>query len=1330
MAVLIGRYRSTLASSAAASDLTIEVASTAGLPTLGQGDHYYLSLVNRTANLIEVVRVTARSGSTLTVERGQSGTVAALWPVGTPIALSDDPQTLMEYIAEAGGNTAPFAEEGASWGDLDELGISDVDDGARVVMQKEGETDVKHMTFGQLSAKVSEGLSAPDSGQTAQQVGSAIRAYGQPFTTADQTKLNGIESGAKDDQDAADVPTSTAAFGNRLSSSDNTVQKALDTLDDVPLPKAHAQTGGGKTPAYDIEFPDVAPDGTRAIKDIVGEFRTPATATATFQGGSQSQERIWSAEFTIEGESILFEYRPVTAVGGTGTNPGVYVLEGPDDFLTNLISGRGSIARIFLGVGADNPFGTDVSDGGTTPFDDPRRREIRSSMPNPSDPTGLAAPADQTTSPTISLSLDFEFADGSNFYDGQLQPRTRDAGVVFSATNAAELHALVQAGGGGLDQDAVDARIEAEVKDFAETGKRKVAATDMQIKPEEVVNAFEGDAWSPTGGVTVIRATAYTASDIVSQSFQESRTQGPHLTNQYVGIRIPIAAKDNLENLRVYIGENDGEDYHTLYPGTGWTHLIDSPGNAYYVQEITDHPAGDWFGVQAFTPLRLDDASAAASVDAALTAGAGLDKASDDTSVTLSVADEGIATAKLADASVTTAKLAANAVATSQIGDDQITQAKMAPNSVGASELADNAVDAFAVQNGAITNSKLAPSAVTTSKMATEATQRLVPSGGTTGQVLKKTSNNDYAFGWGTDETGTGGGGGQTAQQVRDAIAAYGNAFTAADEAKLDGIETGATADQTGDDIRNALENLSGASKLPGTAIEDASLGTEQLVDDAVTQAKIGPGAVGTTELAANAVTTAKIASQTILGSRMGSNSVGSRVIADGAVTAGKIGNLAVVEGKIGDGAVTSAKIGNGAVTEGKLGALAVTAAKISGGAVTLAKAAADLVARLVPTGGSANQVLTRTGAAGFGWADAAAGGANEHLETLLTNQTVTLAITDPAANRAAVPTWVPTGTFQLDAQRGTFLLTANLRFEASTITNFGFTSGTPGDATVRLVARFLADELRAAPAFQTAGRQGLSVNAELYSGSTKIGDAPLTLTRDGLTNQRVGVYLPFDTASSSATGGVTVHADVTLNFDENGIGAQILTPAHYESTLQPSLANTDLALDASVDLILGDFQAGSENSSQGLTRSGPAGATNTRIVAAREGVYSIGVGLNITVHDPNTGGDHPLPTGRRSYVDVRLFKAASASASGTTELLDTRQTTYFRRYDNSADTSNQSPNAISETVHWAGKLEAGEAVGIQVVGKHFQDTSATYQVRVEASSSLMRIANSEYALS
>jgi len=39
------------------------------------------------------------------------------------------------------------------------------------------------------------------------------------------------------------------------------------------------------------------------------------------------------------------------------------------------------------------------------------------------------------------------------------------------------------------------------------------------------------------------------------------------------------------------------------------------------------------------------------------------------------------------------------------------------------------------------------------------ASNRLIPSGGTTGQVLKKTSNSDYAVGWRNDSTGSGNGG-------------------------------------------------------------------------------------------------------------------------------------------------------------------------------------------------------------------------------------------------------------------------------------------------------------------------------------------------------------------------------------------------------------------------------------------------------------------------------------------------------------------------------------------------------------------------------------------
>ena len=196
----------------------------------------------------------------------------------------------------------------------------------------------------------------------------------------------------------------------------------------------------------------------------------------------------------------------------------------------------------------------------------------------------------------------------------------------------------------------------------------------------------------------------------------------------------------------------------------------------------------------------------------------------------------------------------------------------------------------------------------------------------------------DYDVDWSADSTGGGNGGGLDQDAVDARIAALRpNPFTTADETKLDGIETAATADQTATEIRDALAGLTGSAKLSGTAIEDGSLGTAQLADDSVTQAKIGARAVGTTELANEAVTTAQIASQTVIGSRMGTNSVGSRVIADGAVTTNKLGNLSV----------------------------------------TLGKLAAAVTARLVPTGGTAGQVLKRVGASGFAWGTDNTGGGN-----------------------------------------------------------------------------------------------------------------------------------------------------------------------------------------------------------------------------------------------------------------------------------------------------------------------------------------------------------------
>ena len=83
-------------------------------------------------------------------------------------------------------------------------------------------------------------------------------------------------------------------------------------------------------------------------------------------------------------------------------------------------------------------------------------------------------------------------------------------------------------------------------------------------------------------------------------------------------------------------------------------------------------------------------------------------------------------------------------------------------------------------------------------------------------------------------EVGSGGGGGLSTVETDATLTGDGsssdplkvaNPFTDADESKLDGIEANATADQTGAEIRDALQGLSGANRLAATAIKDLPSG-------------------------------------------------------------------------------------------------------------------------------------------------------------------------------------------------------------------------------------------------------------------------------------------------------------------------------------------------------------------------------------------------------------------------------------------------------------------------------------------------------------------------
>ncbi|MYI68096.1 MAG: hypothetical protein F4103_04860 [Boseongicola sp. SB0673_bin_14] len=113
---------------------------------------------------------------------------------------------------------------------------------------------------------------------------------------------------------------------------------------------------------------------------------------------------------------------------------------------------------------------------------------------------------------------------------------------------------------------------------------------------------------------------------------------------------------------------------------------------------------------------------------------------------------------------------------------------------------------------------------------------RLVPDGGSSGQVLKKKSGSDYDVDWADDSTGGGGGSARSRQDTIDLL----------------------TGD-TGGDVNFTRDGSGESSDLRGALRADA-VGTSEIADNAVTASQIASNAVTAAKIAGNAVTTGKIA--------------------------------------------------------------------------------------------------------------------------------------------------------------------------------------------------------------------------------------------------------------------------------------------------------------------------------------------------------------------------------------------------------------------------------------------------------------------------------------
>ena len=94
---------STIANALTSTATTLTVGSGTGdfFPVLGSGDYFYATLTS-TTNGAEIVKVTARTGDTFTVERAQENTLAIPFPANSRIEQRITAQTITDLLTPQG----------------------------------------------------------------------------------------------------------------------------------------------------------------------------------------------------------------------------------------------------------------------------------------------------------------------------------------------------------------------------------------------------------------------------------------------------------------------------------------------------------------------------------------------------------------------------------------------------------------------------------------------------------------------------------------------------------------------------------------------------------------------------------------------------------------------------------------------------------------------------------------------------------------------------------------------------------------------------------------------------------------------------------------------------------------------------------------------------------------------------------------------------------------------------------------------------------------------------------------------------------------------------
>ena len=157
---------------------------------------------------------------------------------------------------------------------------------------------------------------------------------------------------------------------------------------------------------------------------------------------------------------------------------------------------------------------------------------------------------------------------------------------------------------------------------------------------------------------------------------------------------------------------------------------------------------------------------------------------------------------------------------------------------------------------------------------------------------------------------------------------------------KLNGIEDGATGDQTAAEIKALIAT----SPLDFSHIGTNAIVADKIASNAVTETKIINNAVTQSKIANNAVIVDKIAPDAVNGTKIADNSIDSEHYVDGSIDTAHLADAQITANKLQDGSVTDTKLSTNSVVEAKIVDANVTAAKLASNSVTTAKIADNSV--------------------------------------------------------------------------------------------------------------------------------------------------------------------------------------------------------------------------------------------------------------------------------------------------------------------------------------------------------------------------------------------------